>query len=112
MIFNSLTTLCRVNRILVFLSQLVILIFPLYRGLTMNQLQFTPAAVQLVTIFVNLLVIILWNNCELNLLLCKCPDVISNVRTSSADHDFPTDHYIIDFNIQTKFTRAPETCTT
>ena len=44
---------------------------------------------------------------KLDLLFCNRAETISDVLTSpSDDHDFPTDHYIIEFSICTKFTRA------
>ncbi|CAB4014464.1 Hypothetical predicted protein, partial [Paramuricea clavata] len=44
---------------------------------------------------------------KLDLFFCNRAEVISNVLTSPSDeHNFSTDHYIIEFNISTKFTRA------
>ena len=44
---------------------------------------------------------------KLDLLLCNCPDMISDVLASSPDKQiFPTDHFIIEFSIRTKFSRA------
>lgn len=44
---------------------------------------------------------------KLDLLFCNCDETISNVLTSSpVEHNFPTDHCIIEFTISTKFTRA------
>ena len=44
---------------------------------------------------------------KLDLLFRNRAEVISNVLTSPSDeHNFPTDHYIIEFNTSTKFTRA------
>ena len=44
---------------------------------------------------------------KLDLLFCNHAETISDVLTSpSEEHDFPTDHYIIEFSIRTKFTRA------
>jgi hypothetical protein len=44
---------------------------------------------------------------KLDLLFCNRAEVLSNVLTSPSDeHNFPTDHHIIEFNIRTKFTRA------
>ena len=44
---------------------------------------------------------------KLDLLFCNRAEAISNVPTSPSDeHNFPTDHYVIEFNICTKFTRA------
>ncbi len=41
------------------------------------------------------------------MLFCNRAETISDVLTSASDdHDFPTDHYIIEFSICTKFTRA------
>ena len=44
---------------------------------------------------------------KLDLVLCNCPEIIKNVSASSPDHStFPTDHYIIEFELQLKFSRA------
>ena len=44
---------------------------------------------------------------KLDLLFCNRAESISNVLTSPADeHNFPTDHYVIEFSICTKFSRA------
>ena len=44
---------------------------------------------------------------KLDLLLCNCPDIISDVLLSSPDeHTFPTDHFSIEFSVRTKFSRA------
>ena len=44
---------------------------------------------------------------KLDLLFCNRDETISNVLTSSpVEHNFPTDQYIIEFTISTKFTRA------
>jgi hypothetical protein len=44
---------------------------------------------------------------KLDLVFCNRAEAISNVLTSPSDeHNPPTDHYIIEFNICTKFTRA------
>ena len=44
---------------------------------------------------------------KLDLLFCNRPETISDVLTSpSNEHNFPTDHHIIEFSICTKFTRA------
>ena len=43
---------------------------------------------------------------KLDLLFCNCDESISNVLTSSVEHNFPTNHYIIEFTISTTFTRA------
>ena len=44
---------------------------------------------------------------KLDLLFCNCAESISNLLTSPADeHNFPNDHYVIEFSICTKFSRA------
>ena len=44
---------------------------------------------------------------KLDLSFCNSAEVISDVLTSpSNEHIFPTDHYIIEFSIRTKFARA------
>ena len=43
----------------------------------------------------------------LDLLLCNCPEIIKNVTTLPPQQaNFPTDHYIIEFQIQQTFRRA------
>jgi hypothetical protein len=43
----------------------------------------------------------------LNLLLCNCPEIIKNVMTWSPDQsNFPSDHYIVEFEIQQACHRA------
>jgi hypothetical protein len=43
----------------------------------------------------------------LDLLLCNCPAIIKNVMTWSPDQsNFPSDHYIVEFEIQQAFHRA------
>ncbi len=49
------------------------------------------------------------HNCgnKLDLLLCNCPEIFTNVETSNPNQcQFPTDHYIIEFHIKLKFKRA------
>ena len=44
---------------------------------------------------------------KLDLVLCNCPEIFKNVSASSPDlSTFPTDHYIIEFELQLKFPRA------
>ena len=49
------------------------------------------------------------HNCgnKLDLLLSNCPEIITNVETSTPEQcKFPTDHYIVEFQIKLKFKRA------
>ena len=49
------------------------------------------------------------HNCgnKLDLLLSNCPEIITNVETSNPEQcKFPTDHYIVEFQIKLKFKRA------
>ncbi len=42
----------------------------------------------------------------LDLVLCNCPDVIDEINVRSSEEcSFPTDHFIIDFNINLDFRR-------
>ena len=44
---------------------------------------------------------------KLDLLFCNCAETLSDVLTLSPDeHNFPTDHHIIEFCIRMKFKRA------
>jgi hypothetical protein len=43
----------------------------------------------------------------LDLLLCNCPEIVKNISTFSPEQlNFPTDHHIIEFQIQQTFCRA------
>ncbi|CAB4020455.1 Hypothetical predicted protein [Paramuricea clavata] len=49
------------------------------------------------------------HNCgnKLDLLLSNCPEIITNVEKSTPEQcKFPTDHYIVEFQIKLKFKRA------
>ncbi len=44
---------------------------------------------------------------KLDLVLCNCPDVIDDINVRSSEEcGFPTDHFIIDFNINLDFRRT------
>ena len=44
---------------------------------------------------------------KLDLLLCNCPEIIVNVDSSTPEQSkFPTDHYIVEFQIKLNFKRA------
>ena len=44
---------------------------------------------------------------KLDLLFCNCPEYIKNVMTWSPEQsNFPSDHYIVDFEIQQTFRYA------
>ena len=44
---------------------------------------------------------------KLDLLLCNCPEIIANVDSSTPEQSkFPTDHYIVEFQVKLNFKRA------
>jgi hypothetical protein len=44
---------------------------------------------------------------KLDLMLCNCPEIIQDVSTSSPElRNFPTHHYLVEFKVKLKFSRA------